>query len=206
MKLGRASWLVLVVGIVLIAFISLGLVRFRQVNEQNQLGEELSLAQDKLSAAQFTEFSSKQKELEEQLSEMISELEGTKGALAQPTVSIVTSDTIFDIAKACSVEVIQVGSSDLVPENREGITCSVMPFTITVEGELHSLINFITSLNEDFGSGVVASASINIPEEIEVDAEMEEQMDEEDLLEEEEPEVEQPSADISLLIYVYRGG
>jgi hypothetical protein len=205
-KLGRTSWLVLAIGIVLIVFISLGILRFRQVDEQNQLIRDLAFAQERLSAAQFTEFSSQQEELEEQLNEITSEMEDTKGDLAQPTVSIVTSDTLFDIAKACSVEIIKVGSSDLKPEDREGITCSVMTFTVTVEGEVYNLINFITSLNEDFRSGVIKSVSMNIPEDEEAETELEEPAGEEDPLEEEQPEVEQPSADINLLIYTYRGG
>jgi len=201
LKISKTSWLVLTAGIFVIAAASLGWARSQQVNEQNQLGEELSLAEWRLSELQFEELSSRQEELERQLSEIISNLEAAQATLSQPTVSVTANDTLFYIAEVCGVEIIEVNSSDPTRDEREGITYSVLPLTATVEGEAHNLINFITRLNDDFSNGVVKSVAINIPEGTEADAETEEEQSEE-----EESEVEKPSANISLVIYTYRGG
>ena len=165
MKLGKSSWILLAVGVSIIAFASLGLVLFRQIDEKDQLDRELSLAQEGLNAADFTGISSQYEELDKQLLEIYLDIEDAKVAFSQPTVSITSSDELFDIARVCDVEVIEISSSDLIPEEDEGINYFFMNLAATVEGEFPNLINFVTKLNDDFESGVVKSVVINIPEE-----------------------------------------
>ena len=105
MKFTKTSWIILSVGIFVIAFSSLGVARFQQVGEQNQLYDELSIAELSLNKFQLDDLSSQQEELEKQLSQTISQLETTKTKLTQPTESIAASDALFDIAKSCDVEI-----------------------------------------------------------------------------------------------------
>lgn len=204
MKLSKTSWLILTIGIFIIIFSSLGMARSQQVHERNQLNEELSLAMWRLDEFQFEELSSRQEELEEQLSDVMAEFEAAKAVLSQPTGSIATSDTLFDIAKVCRVEVTEISSSDMVREDLEGITCFILPLTARVEGEIPNLIRFITKLNTDFSTGIVKSVEINIPEVTEDPGETGEESAE-GQSGEEEPEVEEPSATIRLVLYTYRG-
>lgn len=184
MKFTKTSWLILSIGIFVIAFASLGIARSQQIGEQNQLYEELSIAELRLSKFQLEELSSQQEELEKQLSQTISQLETTKTKLTQPTESIAASDALFDIAKTCDVEVTEISSSGSVSGNLEGLTCSILPLTAKVEGETYSLIRFITKLNDDFMTGTVKSVEIIIPETT---------------------CKERPSVYIQMVIYTYQG-
>jgi len=203
LKLSKTSWIILTVGIFLITFTCLGLARSQQVLEQGQLDEELSLAEWRLDQIQFEELYSQQEELEEQLSQVVSELEAARAILSQSTGSIVASDTLFDIAEVCGVTITEISSLDPAPKDLEGVTCSLLPLTVRIEGNVPSLIRFTTMLNNDFTTGVVNSVGINVPEVIEDDGETDEESIEEQSSEEEPEVVEKPTAYISLVIYTY---
>ena len=185
MKLSKTSWLMLTIGIFIIAFASLGIARFQQVQEQNQLEAELSVAERRLDNFQLEQFYSQKNELEEQLDRAISQLKAAKDNLGQSIESIEVTDSLFEIVKACGVEVTEISSSGIASDKLEGITCSILRLAIRVEGDVPNLISFITKLNDDFTSGVVKSAEITIPETAGADKSL---------------------ADIQLVVYTYRGG
>lgn len=164
MKLSKKSGLILIVGIAIAIFAGLWLARGQQVDEQEQLHEELSIVAMRLNGLQGEEISSQQGELEKQLSQTISQLETAKAVLSQSTGSIAVSGTLFDIAEAIGVEITEISSSYLSSDSLGGITCSVLPLTVTVEGDVADIISFVGSLNHDFTTGIVKSVEISIPE------------------------------------------
>ena len=184
MKLSKTSWLILTIGVFLVTLASLGLTRSQQLHEQDQLNQELSVDKMRVDNFQFEQLSYQQEELKKQLNETISQLKAARAMLSQPNESIIISDTLFEIARACDVEVIEVSSSVRTSRDLEGVTCSVLPLTMRVEGEVPNLINFVTRLNGDLTIGVVKSAEITIPEAIDED---------------------KPSANIQLVVYSYQG-
>ena len=184
MKLSKTSWLILTVGICIVAFVSLGVARAQQLDEQNQLNEELSIAELRLSKFQIEQFSSQQEELEKQLTESIAQLETTKVILSQPAESIAVSGTLFNIAETCGVEITEINSSGLSSSDLEGITCSVLPLTVKAEGVISSLMSFIFTLNDNFTTGAVETVNISVADNA---------------------TDESSSANIQLLIYIYQG-
>ena len=166
MKLGisRTGWIILAVGITIIAFANLGVARFQQVQERNQLNEKLSLAKQKLSEFQLEQIYSQQEELEKQLDQTMSQFQTAKTILSQPIGSISTSGKLFDIAETCGIEVTEINSSSPASGNLEGIVCSILPFNVVVEGDVPNLIDFIIKLNGDFKTGVVTSVDMRVSE------------------------------------------
>jgi len=194
-KLSKKSLLVITAGILVIASIGLGMVHSQQVQQQNQLNEELTLAQMKLNGFQLAQLSDQQGELEEQLSQATSQFEAVKAMLSQPVGNIAASSILFDFAEAHELEVTEITSSGPVTENLEEVTCSVISLTAKVEGDVHNLVSFVAKLNSHFTTGVVKSVEINIPETTD-----------EGEGEEEEQEKEKASADIQLVVYTHQGG
>ncbi len=184
MKLGKTSWLLLAIGIFIITFIGLGVVRYQQVREENQLSEELTLAGAKLNEFQLEPLSDQQGELEKQLSQTISQFETARAVLSPTTGSIAASSLLFDTAEAYGVAVTELSSSGPVSGELGGVSCSVLSLTARVEGDVSGLISFITELNGDLPTGVVRSVEIGIPETT---------------------SGENPSANIQLVIYTYQG-
>ncbi len=209
MKLGKTSWLILIVGVVIVAFASLGLARSRQVSEHEQLNEELTVAEMRLTNVKLTELQARQGELEAQLDEATAQRKAAEDNLSPSNESIDVTDFLFVIAQACDVVINDINSSDLSSDKLAEVSFSVIRLSINVEGEVSSLISFVTRLNNDFTTGVVDSVDISIPgiteEEVEGETEEEANGVETENSTEPEPEPGIPSASIRLSVYSYQG-
>ena len=182
------NWILIGIGIFIIAFVSLGAIRSQQINEHNQLGQELTLAQAKVKTFQLNQLSARKAELEYQLSQNRVEFEAAEAKLSNTIGSIATSSILFDIAAACGVEVTEISSPGIASAGLGGVTCPVLSLNTQVEGNLPNLISFITMLNNELTTGFVKSVDITIPETAG---------------EEEEPE--RTSANIQLVLYTDQG-
>ncbi len=111
MKLSKKTWIILVIGILIIAFANLSMTYSRQGKEQSRLDQELSLVQLTLATYSPEELSSQQRELESQLAQAESELEDAKAHLRQSIESIEVTDTLFEVAQTWEVEIIDLRSS-----------------------------------------------------------------------------------------------
>ena len=183
MKLSKTSWLLLISGVFILVFASLGAIYYQQFHQQNRLNEELTLAQLRLNGFKLEQLAHQQ-ELEKRLTQTISQCETAKAILSQSNRSIATSETLFYTATAYGVAVTEISSSGLASENLEGITCSILPLTARVEGDVSDLVSFIIKLNYKLTTGTVKSVEISIPETT---------------------SEEKTTANIQMVIYTYQG-
>ena len=105
MKLSKTSWLVLTIGIFVIIFAGLGVARFQQFRQQNQLLGEIAAAEQELDGVQLEQLSSRMTELEMQLAQTISQFEAAKAIFSQPIKSVAASSILFDLAESYDLEV-----------------------------------------------------------------------------------------------------
>lgn len=185
MKLSKTIWLFLGIGIFTIVFASLGMAYAGQVRGQSGLRDELSLAQLRLDKCPPEQLSLQMKAAENKLAGAKSRLKAAKNALSQSTQSIEVTDTLFAIAEACNVEVTEIGSSALASEELEEVTCSLLPLTVQIEGNVPNLVDYVLELSAEFPTGVVKSVEMIVPGE--------------------EDERDIPWANLKLFIYAYRG-
>ena len=185
MKLSKKSYFIVILGIVASIFAGLWVMRSQQAQERERLYEELSIAAIRLNNVKNSdEFLSQQGELERQISQTLSQLETAKATLSQSADSTSVSGTLFGIAEVAGVEITNISSSYLASGDWEGVTFSVLPLTVTVEGDVPGILSFIGSLDHTLTSAVIRSAVITIPETT---------------------SEEKPSANIQLGIYSYQG-
>ncbi len=182
MRLSRTSWLIVTIGIFIIAFTSLAIVRYQQINQQSQLNKELASVELELNQVKPEQISSQYEELERRLSQTLAQLETAKAEFSPPIESIDTNDILFDIARDYGVKVIRITLSDESSDDSNGVAYSIETFSVTVEGDVLSLVNFITRLNSDLATGAVKSVVISIP-----------------------GTSSEASADIQLVMHTYRG-
>jgi hypothetical protein len=185
LKLSKTSYMVIVLGIVASVFAVMWVMRGKQVQEQERLYDELSVATMMLDKVKSEEGLSQQEGLETQISQILSQLETAKATLSQSANSIAVSGTLFDMAGVAGVEITNLSSAPHSAGDWEGVAFSVLPVTVTVEGDVPGILSFISSLNRDLNAAVINSAVITIPEAT---------------------SEEKPSADIQLSIYTYQGG
>ena len=192
MKLGKTSLLILILGIFIIAFGSLGIARSQQVDQQSQLEDELSVAEKRLSNLQLKELHLQGQELEEEINQARTQLQAAKDVFSQSIESIDVTDSLFDIAEACDVVINEINSSAITKGALGDITLPVIKLTLNVEGDVPNLISFVTKLNNDFVTGVAESAEIGIPGTSDNETQGEPE------------EAAKPSAVVRLIIYNYQ--
>ena len=183
MKLSKTSWLVITIGIFVIFFAGLGVVRFQQVHEQNQLLGEITLAEQELDGFHREQLSSQEIELERQLDQATSQFEAVKAIFSQPIKSVAASSILFDMAEAYNLEVTEMSSLG-ASDSLDGIDCSVISLTARVEGDVTNLVSFIIKLNSQLVTDAIRSITITFPE-----------MD----------SGEMASVDIHMVFYTYQG-
>jgi type II secretory pathway pseudopilin PulG len=191
LKSGKPTYLLVILGVVAAIFAGLWVMRSQQAQEKERLDEELYVAVVKLDNVNSDELLSLQAELEQQISQTLSQLETTKATVAQSAESISVSDTLFDIADGAGVEVTSISSSLPSDSKWQEIPCLVLPLTVTIEGDVPSLLSFIGEVDRALTTAVIRSAVITIPEATDE--------------EESSAESQLPSAVIQLGIYSYQG-
>ena len=200
-KLSTTSWIFLIIGIFGILVLSLNVAESQQSQEQDQLNEEIALVQKRLGKYPVQQISAQKEELESQMAEAESQLKVDKVGLYWSTESIEASDALFEVAEASLTEVTGISSPGVTTEELEGVTFSVLPLTVTIEGDVLNLVAFIYKWTHEYPTGVVQSVAITVPEVTEEEEEAEAEAEGAAA----ETEEEKPSATIDLLIYSYEG-
>jgi len=182
MRLSKTAWLILGIGIFVIAMGSLYFLYSRQGDEQEQLGDSLSVAQDTSST-----LVSEEKDWESQLTQLESQLTRLKSELTQATLlldttqasfpssveSIEYDELLFNFAHGCNLRITTLiasepGNEEVEVENEEveAITYSVTSFIVDVKGEVANILDFINAIvtSEDFTCATAEPVNINIPE------------------------------------------
>lgn len=206
MKLSKTAWLILGIGIFVIAFASLYMVYFQQGREQERLNDSLSVAQQTLPKLasekddwerQLTQLGSQLARLKSELARATSRLADSRTSFPKSVESIEYGEELFRIADGCDLVITEFTSSE--PGDKkveveagdikvEDVTYFVTSFTVDVEGEVTDILDFINTIatSEYFASATIELVNMDIPEPV---AEGE----------------EKPSATITLVIYGYQG-
>ena len=200
MRLSKTAWLILGIGIFVIALGSLYWVYLGQRNEQRQLNDSLSAKEADLSRfvserangeSQLTQSESELTQLESELTQATSLLNSTEASFPELVESIEYDEELFKIADDYNVKIISLTASEPTDEVGENITYPVTYFTVVIRGQTAAMLNFINAITTD---EYFTTATVETVDMIELDAVR--------ITE----EIEEPSlAIIKLAIYGYKG-
>ena len=199
MKISKKILIYLAGGILVIIIAGLLVAYSQHYGEQSQLKDDLALAQLRLQKYPAQQLSSQQKDMTNQLAQAELQLIAAKAGLYQSTESIEATDLLFALAEDCNVEIAGISSPGLATHKIEEISLPTLGLTVTIEGDVFNLIEFISKWTTEYSTGTVVSAEITVP--LPPGEETSEGVTEE----EEEVEEAKPSAEINLLIYSYNG-
>jgi len=219
MRLSRTAWLILVIGVFVIAFAGLYMIYLREQRAQEPLNEALAVAQTVLPklTTEATNLENALAEMEDRLAQAKSHLQTAKAIFPTRRVeSIEVDEVLFGTADSWDLKItnltatepgdltvpVEVEAEDIEVEDIEveDINFIVTTFTVQVKGEVADILNFIHSVvnHRDFDSATVELVNIVVPEPLTL-------AEKEDKTEEEIEEAEIPSATLTLTIYNYQG-
>jgi len=188
MKLSKTFWLILGIGISVIAVGILGWFYLDQRGEQQRLDDNLEVAQRTYSilVSQRDDLESQLSQSESELAQAESLLREAKARFPESVESIEYDAALFGIADDCDLEITKLTASEPSDEEAETITYITASFTVDVEGTVAHILDFINTIatDEDFTNATIEMVNMKVPE----------------------PDEEgEPSATINLVIYGYQG-
>jgi len=168
MRLGRTAWLVLGIGVFVIAFVTLFFIYSRQSSEQAELENSLAGVQ-----TQLIKLISGRESLESQLTQQQSKLAETQALLTSARASfpkleasIEYSEVLTEIADLCGLKVVNMSADEPREKKVEDVTFLVISFEVRVEGELSSILSMVNAIatDERFASTTVEVVNIKVPQ------------------------------------------
>jgi hypothetical protein len=194
MRLSRTAWLILGIGVLVIALVALYVVYSRQSSEQRELKASLATAQASLpgvvsgreaAEAELTQWQDK-------LAEDTSLLARSQAKFPKSEESIEYDEVLFDIAYACHLDVTKITASEPNITKVGDITFTVFSFDVevrSVRNKVDDILDMATIIDtgEDFTAANVEVVKIEIREPTAAG------------------ETELPTATISLVGYSYGG-
>lgn len=157
MKLNKTSWILVVIGVLVVAGVCLGLLRSQQTDKQKQLQDKLVLAQKKLASINYEDLISQKERLALEIEGYQGQAAGVKKALTFPEDSISISGQIFNTARSCGVDVANMTSTGRVKAELYGTPCSSLPVNIEASGSYGEISNFLYALSREFPTSTVTT-------------------------------------------------
>jgi hypothetical protein len=168
LRLTRASWLILALGIFVIAFASVFVVYARQASQHKDLESSLAEAQ-----VRYPQLASQIKTLESQLAQRQSDLAAELSKLSQAKAKFPSSVPIIDyyqrllaLADDCDLSITSLTASEPRQQSADSVTYLVTTLNVAVSGDMADILDFIHTLatREDFTSATVTVVNINTPQ------------------------------------------
>jgi len=216
MKFSRTGWLVLIIGIFVIAIGSLYWLYVQDGREQEQLSQTLSTTQATLPklASERTNLESTLADLEDRLAQAISQLSAGKAVFPASVQSIEIDEMLFGIADNWSLEITNLTATEpndtpVSPEIEdieaedievEDVNYQLTSFTVEMKGQVSDILGFFDSVvnQRDFSTATVELVTIVVPEPVS-------ETEREQLTADEIEDRETPTATINIVIYAYKG-
>jgi multidrug efflux pump subunit AcrA (membrane-fusion protein) len=216
MKLSRATWIVLAVGVVIIAAVSLYLVYQNQldrkqlaVDDSNEVKSTLLevLTQKKGLETELTQLDEEIVRLEASISSAESEVTSASAELDQIEIrfpsfieTIEYDEILFNFAEASNVVITGIFAIETSEETVDDIQYYTTDFVCQIDGEIPDILDFINTItnSDNFRTTLMEPVNISVPELLT-------EVEKAELTEEEIQKAEMSSATINLSIYTYQG-
>jgi len=156
-KLSKTGLLVLAAGAFIVVLAGLGITRYGQIAEQDDLNKALSVSETRMNAVDLQPYEVQKAELQEQLVTSDSLLLEAKERLIQSVISVNVTAKFYEIAAYHSITVDSISTNKNVTGDYEGVPCKLININAIITGDLSHIVDFIAGLNNNFSSGFVQS-------------------------------------------------
>jgi len=160
-KLSKKMLLFVTAGFIAVLGIGLGIIQPRQINEEKQLEQELSLVLARLNMNISVSQTSTKEDLLTRHAEFESLVIQVKSELTEIIETIEVNSTLFEIAGNSGVKILDISSSVPIESGYQEIEFSTLSQRVSIEGSLAGITSFIFNWTETFQTGLVVAVDIS---------------------------------------------
>jgi hypothetical protein len=156
MKFSKASWIFLLIGVLVIAAASLGMTHSQQSDQQQRLATDLAASKEKLSQLKLDDLIFQKAALAKQYSDISNQFQASKAELISDSDSITSSNTLLDTARESSVVVEEITSAGTAAGKLAEVGCETLAINVKVQGTLSTISDFVSALTDKFPTATVS--------------------------------------------------
>jgi hypothetical protein len=161
LKINKTTTLFLIGGILLIAGVSLGMVRSQQTEQLQLMQKRLAQTKQKLALVKTEDLAAQKNNLILEIENYSSQIDSSKQKLATSEDSITACDVILETAKSYGVDILGMSSNGETSGNLAGNQCTVMSITLHVEGNIQSISDFVCNIGQKFPTSVIKEVQLS---------------------------------------------
>jgi hypothetical protein len=168
LRLGRTAWLVLGIGVFVIAFATLFMFYFHCSGEQAELEKSLTGAQTQLAGivSGRAALESRLADQENKLAAANALLNNARASFPRSNANIEYDEVLADLAQFHNLEVVSMKAAEPRETKVGDITFIVISFEAEVSGAVNSILGMVHDIAEDalFASATVEVVNLKVPE------------------------------------------
>jgi hypothetical protein len=150
MKFTKTAWIILIVGVLVIAAAVLGWIYSQQVDRQNDLDSKLIKAKFSLSKLNVEDLNLQKDIVSKEIAQLGDRLKSQKSTLSAPEDNIDATDAILKVARDHRIEIQQITSSGESRESLVETNFRTLSFNLSFIGNIDDIANFSIALSERF--------------------------------------------------------
>ncbi len=162
MKFSKSSWIILILGIVVLGAFLIGMVRTQQIQQQQNLEKTLLADQQKLALTKIDDLTLKRDQLTQEKELYTAQIAAAKAKLAAPVDNIAGTETILNSAHEFDLKIVNINSGGKSNSTYSGNEFTALSFNLRVEGNIDNIAGFISNIKTLFPTSVVEAYQVDI--------------------------------------------
>jgi hypothetical protein len=161
MKMGKKTWIILLIGALVVGGASLGLTLNQQTTQKNDIQKQLTSAKAKLTALDNEKLILQKEALNLKITDYAAQHKEIEAKLYFPDDNINITDSLIQDALECDVDLLELSSPGLGSGSLEGVEFETMDMAIKAQGTSDNIANFVYSLKKVFPTCEINSVALS---------------------------------------------
>jgi hypothetical protein len=154
-KLKQSTWIILVIGIIIIGAIWAGMILSQQAQQRRELEKNLVLVQQRIAQLKIDDLTRQKDQLILDKEVYTTQIIDTKAKLSSPFDSIAATGAIIESAHAHNLTILRLTSSGNDLGTMAGNIFTILPLDYQVAGSLTNMASFVSDIKTLFPTSVV---------------------------------------------------
>jgi hypothetical protein len=161
MKMGKKTWIILLIGALVVGGASLGLTLNQQTTQKNDIQKQLTSAKAKLTALDNEKLIVQKESLNLKISDYAAQHKEIEAKLYFPDDNINITDSLIQDALECDVDLLELSSPGLGSGSLAGVQFETMDMSVKAQGTSSNIANFVYSLKKVFPTCEIQNVALS---------------------------------------------
>jgi hypothetical protein len=161
MKIAKKTWIILLVGALVVGGVSLGMLLNQQTSQKDDIQTQLTLAKAKLATLDNEKLILQKEALSLKITDLATQRTAIESKLFFPDDNINITDALIQDAFDCDVDLLELSSPGLGEGSLADVQFETMNVTVRAQGTSDNIASFIYSLKDVFPTCEIKNVALS---------------------------------------------